>query len=58
MFKAKEWSSLQKGAQPIKQYWLLKLHKKIYLLYFFEYRVHFFKLKMMLKYSLHTIHGR
>ncbi len=45
MITAKEWSSLQKGAQPIKQYWLLKLHKKIYLLYFFEYRAHFLNWK-------------
>jgi len=26
--------------------------------YFIEYSVHFFILKMMLKYSLHTVHGR
>jgi hypothetical protein len=26
--------------------------------YFIEYSAHFFTLKMMLKYSLHTIHGR
>jgi hypothetical protein len=26
--------------------------------YFIEYSVHFFTLKMMLKYSLHTIHER
>jgi hypothetical protein len=26
--------------------------------YFFEYSVNFYTLKMMLKYSLHTIHGR
>ncbi len=26
--------------------------------YFIEYIAHFFILKMMLKYSLHTIHGR
>ncbi len=30
----------------------------IKLLYFIEYSVHFFTLKMMLKYSLRTIHGR
>jgi hypothetical protein len=30
----------------------------IVLLYFIEYSVHFFTLKMMLKYSLRTIHGR
>ncbi len=28
------------------------------LLYFMEYSVHFYPLKMMLKYSLRTIHGR
>ncbi len=28
------------------------------LLYFIEYSAHFFTLKMMLKYSLRTIHGR
>ncbi len=28
------------------------------LLYFIKYSAHFYTLKMMLKYSLHTIHGR
>ncbi len=30
----------------------------ILLLYFIKYSAHFFILKMMLKYSLHTLHGR
>jgi hypothetical protein len=30
----------------------------VYIPYFVEYSVQFFTLKMMLKYSLHTVHGR
>ncbi len=38
--------------------WLNLIRIKFYLLYFIKYSAHFFTLKMMLKYSLCTIHGR
>ncbi len=49
--------------QPKKKMLMLQLVYKVALffyclLYFIQYSVHFFTLKIMLKYSMHTIHGR